>query len=65
MFNIIDCEQGSQEWFSARIGMFTGSTASDLHMGKTTSNRTILELKQENPQSYNLALTHLIAPYWN
>lgn len=36
MFKIIDCEQGSQEWFSARIGMFTGSTASDLHMGKTT-----------------------------
>lgn len=36
MFKIIDCEQGSPEWFSARIGMFTGSTASDLHMGKTT-----------------------------
>ena len=42
MFKIIECEQGSQEWFSARIGMFSGSTASDLHMGKTTKGYTNL-----------------------
>lgn len=36
MFKIINCEQGSQEWFSARIGMFTAYNAHKLHMGKST-----------------------------
>jgi len=63
MYQIIDCEQNSPEWYEARLGLITASVVGSLITPKTmsladnaTSNDLLWSLKEEREYGYPYSL---------